>query len=362
MGVSRLKVTAPGRICLFGEHQDYLSLPVITAAINLRLTIEGEQRTDRIFHIKLPDIQQTDQFEITSDIGYIKKRDYLRSAVNILTRNGVQFPGGYNCIVRSEIPINSGSGSSSALVVAWIKFLLTIAEDHRANNPFQIANLAHQAEVLEFGEPGGKMDHFASSLGKIQYIDFENVTKFHQLSAELGTFVLGDSLESKDTESILKRVKGGVSTAIDKLSAKQDIALRYFEISKLREFNGILNDEQIELLTATFLNRDLTQKAYYQFMDAKMSPRNLGKLLTESHTILRDKLKISTPKIDNMISSAIVAGATGGKINGSGGGGCMFVNTPQHPDKIAKAITRAGGKPYIVTIDSGARTEYILKG
>jgi len=29
----RLTVTAPGRICLFGEHQDFLGLAVIAAAI-----------------------------------------------------------------------------------------------------------------------------------------------------------------------------------------------------------------------------------------------------------------------------------------------------------------------------------------
>ncbi len=28
-----IRVTAPGRICLFGEHQDFLGLPVIACAI-----------------------------------------------------------------------------------------------------------------------------------------------------------------------------------------------------------------------------------------------------------------------------------------------------------------------------------------
>ncbi len=30
-----IRVTAPGRICLFGEHQDFLGLPVIACAIEL---------------------------------------------------------------------------------------------------------------------------------------------------------------------------------------------------------------------------------------------------------------------------------------------------------------------------------------
>ena len=39
-----MKIVTPGRICLFGEHQDYLGLPVIAMAISLRISIVGEKR------------------------------------------------------------------------------------------------------------------------------------------------------------------------------------------------------------------------------------------------------------------------------------------------------------------------------
>ena len=32
---------APARICLFGDHQDYLGLPVIACAINKYMSVEG---------------------------------------------------------------------------------------------------------------------------------------------------------------------------------------------------------------------------------------------------------------------------------------------------------------------------------
>jgi len=44
-----LSVSAPGRICLFGEHQDYLGLPVITVAINLRIAIEGRPVKEKVW-------------------------------------------------------------------------------------------------------------------------------------------------------------------------------------------------------------------------------------------------------------------------------------------------------------------------
>ncbi|MDC0235199.1 galactokinase family protein, partial [Candidatus Marinimicrobia bacterium] len=39
-----LEISTPGRICLFGEHQDYLGLPVIAMAISLRGKIKGQKR------------------------------------------------------------------------------------------------------------------------------------------------------------------------------------------------------------------------------------------------------------------------------------------------------------------------------
>ena len=42
-----MEVSSPGRICLFGEHQDYLGLPVIAMAMNLRLQIRGRKRNDK---------------------------------------------------------------------------------------------------------------------------------------------------------------------------------------------------------------------------------------------------------------------------------------------------------------------------
>jgi galactokinase len=42
-----LTVSTPGRVCLFGEHQDYLGLPVIPAAISLRITMHAVHRDGR---------------------------------------------------------------------------------------------------------------------------------------------------------------------------------------------------------------------------------------------------------------------------------------------------------------------------
>ena len=45
--------STPGRVCLFGEHQDYLGLPVVPCAVSLRMTIEARHRDDMEVRIDL---------------------------------------------------------------------------------------------------------------------------------------------------------------------------------------------------------------------------------------------------------------------------------------------------------------------
>ena len=56
-----------------------------------------------------------------------------------------------------------------------------------------------------------------------------------------------------------------------------------------------------------------------------------------------------------MIDSANEAGAVGCKINGSGGGGCMFAYAPGKASKVADAIESVGGKAFLINADEGTK-------
>ena len=115
--MSKLVVSAPGRICLFGEHQDFLGLAVVAAAIDRRIRIEGSPRADRLLRMDMPDIHRRDEIDLLRLIEYTKKRDYLRSCVNVLRRTGWDLRDGFDCTMTSTIPINAGVSSSSAMIV-----------------------------------------------------------------------------------------------------------------------------------------------------------------------------------------------------------------------------------------------------
>ena len=72
-----MKIIAPGRICLFGEHQDYLGLPVIALAISLRSSITATKRRDKKIIIDMPNLNLTEDFSL-DDLEYTKDRDYFK--------------------------------------------------------------------------------------------------------------------------------------------------------------------------------------------------------------------------------------------------------------------------------------------
>jgi len=347
-------LSAPGRICLFGEHQDYLGLPVISMAINLRMTISGEPRNDDIFRIEMPDIGAVDEFCPADEIEYRNERDYIRSAVNVLKRRGFDFEQGCDFIIKSALPISAGVGSSSALVVVWIAALLHLHHSLEETTGEDIVKLAHEAEVLEFNEPGGMMDHYTCTLGGMLHIDCGNEHATTPIARGIGEFVLGDSLEEKDTRGVLGRTKHDVRKGIEmmkKILPDFDLATTPEEeiIPLLRR----LPDAMAQKIYANIVNRDLCRRAFELLQEEYFDQDALGELIDSHHAMLRDHLGISTPKIEKMIAAAKKAGALGCKINGSGGGGTMIAYAPGRARAVADAIELAGGKAYIVKKDIG---------
>jgi len=356
--LNEISVSVPGRICLFGEHQDYLNLPVIAAAINRRITVTAKKRNDTIMHYELPDIQEEDSFSLSKNVEYIKERDYLRSVVNVVQRYGYKINQGADFMVTGTIPINSGTSSSTALVVSLIDIIIRMNEHNTQVDPAEIARLAHLAEVVEFGEPGGMMDHYSTAFGGVIFLSLYPELKLEQLYPDLGSFVLGDSGEPKNTMDILKKVKTSIEKSVLQLShLYSNFSLQTVTSEEIDHFKKELGKDKINMLKATIKNRDITREAKKICTAKSLDHKKFGELLYKHHMILSKELHISTSKIDRMIEASLKAGAYGAKINGSGGGGCMFAYAPDNTDHVAEAIEKEGGKCYIINVDGGLRVE-----
>lgn len=113
-----VSASAPGRICLFGEHQDYFGLPVLAAAIDVRCHIESSSRSDRQVHLQLTDLGTALTFDL-DDLGEPPPRGYWLSALKVGHAEGWLPQDGWNATVTSDIPQQAGASSSTALLVAW---------------------------------------------------------------------------------------------------------------------------------------------------------------------------------------------------------------------------------------------------
>ena len=71
---------APARVCLFGDHQDYLNLPVIACAIDRFIEIKANKVVTDVITV-LAKVSLMDKFEISLILifVYLNKFSLIRS-------------------------------------------------------------------------------------------------------------------------------------------------------------------------------------------------------------------------------------------------------------------------------------------
>ncbi len=363
-----IRVRAPGRINLFGEHQDYLNYPVIAMAISKYIYLEAKKISKPFFSIELSDLNERFEIKLNNkELEYLSKRDYLRSAYNHYLRKGFRFQSGYNIKITGDIPINAGAASSSALVIAWLFFLNSISKNRRKLNKYQLSLMGYDTEVVEFKEHGGWMDHFTSVYGSLIYLESKkNGLEVINKSINLDGFVLGNSLEKKETVEDLFKVKDITKKAFMEIKKIMPKFNQYHtSLEEVKKFLPNLKKEYQKKIIGNIKNREITIKAknliFNSFFDEKYKNNKskndfyikLGNLLNKHHHQLEKNIDVSTDKIEKMISNCLEIGAIGAKINGSGFGGTMFALFPNNEDLIVESIEKVGGEAFKIKTSNG---------
>lgn len=352
----KIKSSAPGRICLFGEHQDYLGFPVIAAAIDLTVTVEGNVKGGHKVDVELLDMDKKFSFD-ANDIRYRGKKDYLKSVIKVLKKKKLYKNRRIKASITGNVPIQAGTSSSAAFVTAWTGFVLEASgkfQEAFGENGSGIGELVYQAEVTEFGESGGRMDQYASAIGGIVYLDFYKQTTAYPLPIAIREFVLGDSHQPKDTQKTLKRVRSAQESAFRELAGMMKFEDNFHvTYDGARPYLDRISEDRRPYLRAALRNHEITNTAAKAFAAETPDIQQIADLMNDHQQVLRDDLNVSTPKIDTMIEKSLLAGALAGKVNGSGEGGCMFAFCPGKQEEVAEAIRQEGGTPYIINIGPG---------
>ncbi len=309
---TKVSVNVPGRICLMGDKVDLLGKPVIGMAIDLMMTINYEEREDKVIEFYSHDTKERIQFEI----GESPPRDIDLAYWSVLYERLKQYiKKGFYIDVNSDIPIGAGLSTSAALSIGFIKALNQALDLNLVNK--EIAELAYLGENHDLGIPCGRLDQYTEAYGGIVFIHTDENPSVEYLDVNNLPIVVGDSMEERKASLTLNRVK-------KQLKEKDSMTLRAFKI---------------------------IENCVYKAKDALLKGdfKKLGRLMDiqqEQEAII----KADTKKIVNLCNAAKDAGALGAKQMGAGGGGCMIAIAPGKQKEVAQAINSAGGRAWIFDI------------
>ena len=136
------------------------------------------------------------------------------------------------------------------------------------------------------------------------------------------------------------------------------VDLRHITIDEIERFKTRI--PYYRTLVGILMIRDLTYRAVKELSKGQISNENFGEMLTEHHKILRDYLKVSHPILDKIINVGLEEGALGGKLVGSGEGGCALLYVTDNQNKISNRIRERLGleEVFSTSISDGARITY----
>ncbi len=215
----------------------------------------------------------------------------------------------------ADIPGGTGMGSSSAFTSG----IINLCSAYKGTSMFkhEIADLACKIEIDILGEPIGKQDQFACSVGGF------NLIKFNQ---DETVNIIPLLLESNDVKKI-------------------EDNLILFYTGDNRDASSILTQQRKNTVNSKKVNDNLivmTKMAENLFFDLKKKNFDLiGEYLHESW-ILKKELSstISNPKLDEIYNIALKNGAIGGKLLGAGGGGFfLFYIKPEQRENLKNALS-----------------------
>jgi D-glycero-alpha-D-manno-heptose-7-phosphate kinase len=230
----------------------------------------------------------------------------------------------------ADIPSRgTGLGSSSALTVGLLNALHTYAG--RTPDAGQLAEEACRIEIDILGQPIGRQDQYAAAFGGSNQISF---------LADDSVIVTPIVLDKDTLESNYFLVYTGITRKASGILAKQSASS-----DEKRSELDTLRQQAIEV-------RDALETGDHN---------TVGKLLDASWKIKRELVDgITVSSLDDLYSSIIGLGATGGKLLGAGGGGFFLFQGPPEIQKQIESTHRViplimDSEGSIIIFDDGSR-------
>lgn len=322
---------APVRIAFGGGGTDlepYISQiggVVLNATINKYVYGTLELRNDRRVKIVAADYKKSSLYDDIKDLRRDSNIDLIKAVVK---RMGVDY--GFELFVRSDIPPNTGLGSSGAVAVAVIGLFNHFRKADKLSR-YEVAELAYQVEMEDLKNVTGRQDQYAAVFGGVNLFEFLG-----------GDFVKVSAVN----------LSVGVKNELEK-----NLLLVYLG---RRKESGDLQKEWLRKSGAkgkSAAELDEIKRLAYESHQALMrfDLDNFGYLLGEAWELKKTiNPEVSTPFVAKVYEEALRLGALGGRVAGSGGGGHMILycrsNTEQ---EVARAVRKLGAEVVDFSFEDG---------
>ena len=322
-----VRVSAPGKCILFGEHAVVYGKPAVAVAIDSRMTIE---------------IKESECWEMNNEKVDDKFHPHLN---HLISEMGISESLSKSIITTSELFTAAGLGSSAALSSALATGLLVETNSPMIGNLQHTSWMAHMAEAYSQGGKASPTDTATSTYG--------------------GCIILSDKKEDFCEWMFTSELEVGgdrKSWEIHRIKLPPEINDAWLVIG----FTGIESPtSKMVQQVSELLIKDPTkiecinniEKITKKGVDALANGdlNTLGNAMNECHDVLRD-LGVSCKELDKMVEIARES-SLGSKMTGAGGGGCMLALT-LNPEETAKKIQQIGGKTIISKLGAeGVRIE-----
>jgi D-glycero-alpha-D-manno-heptose-7-phosphate kinase len=322
-----IKARAPSRIGIGGGGSDLPAFfelyggAVLNAAINLysytKMTPNGKGHTRIVSH-DWGITRDIDSTELEFGNNIKDNVDVVKAAMQTA---GLSPQAGYELVIHSMSPKNSGLAGSSALLVS-----LLAAMSNASGKPMMdrdsFAKAAYQTERVLLRRPGGYQDQYAAVFGGFNFIEFR------KSGINIYPLRLEEDLVAEWHSSMM---------LFETPHKRQGDA---HDIERRKEDDVRTGGESVEYL------KKICEYSY-GMRDALIcgDTKSMGELLHLSWLEKKRLPGVTVPQIERLYDIAKGNGAYGGKLSGAGGGGFLFlVSDVADRKRVMNAMEKNGAR------------------
>ena len=318
---------APLRIGLAGggtdvsPYSDIHGGAILNATLSLYANASIELLPEKKIVLHAMDRDEEEVYDWQSSLPINGKLDLLKGVYNRIQKDYGFTERGFRLSTFVDAPAGSGLGTSSTLVVAIIGAFTEMLK--LPLGEYDMAHYAYEIERSDLELAGGKQDQYAATFGGVNFMEFYS-----------GDKVIVNPLRIR--QEYLFELENNLLLYYTSTSRESA------EIIRKQSRNVV--DKKDRSIDAMHQLKEQAQQMKEALLKGKLA--EIGEILDFGFQQKKQMAEgISNPLMEDIYSTAMAAGATGGKISGAGGGGFMIFYCPANTKyKVIRQLERFGGR------------------